>query len=229
MSKPKIKIIAHCKDGKENSLLYKENADLNPIFIENNRTPIALAYNKQLDQAKEDGTDILVFCHDDIKIYSDVIQQVEHWSKTFDVFGVSGSSCIEIKKPVSWLTMGGYAKESGKSAVPCLHGHVSHGNPDWQHVDSYGPFPSPALVIDGLFMGLSRAAIETIRFDETCPSPYDFYDLDFCLQAITNQLTVGVTDIRILHESTGHYDIPIYETGEDWFIDKWAPIFNTSP
>lgn len=222
----RIKIVAHSKGLKEDCLLYQRNADLNPVIIENNTLPIAEAYNKQLDQAKADGTDILVLCHDDIMIYSDVITQLEYWSKHYDLIGVTGSSGIDIKTPVTWINLGRNAMKSGKSKVHCLHGQVAHGKPEWQNIDSYGPFPSPVLVIDGLFMALTRPVIETLRFDESCPSKFDFYDLDFSLQTIVNSLRVGVVDIHILHESTGSYGNNDYKEGETWFQNKWGPIFN---
>ncbi len=221
----KIKIVAHSKGAKEDSLLYNYNKELGPIIIEHNKLAIAKAYNKQLNLALEEELDCLILCHDDIAIHSNVTQQLKHFITEYDVVGVAGASCIHVQKPITWRYLAKHAKDHGKTTIHCEHGAVAHGDPDYKLMSSYGYYPSPALIIDGQFMALSKQAIQTIRFDENCPSRFDFYDLDYCLQAVTNQLKVGVSDICITHQSTGSYSNPDYPKGEEWFFQKWKDIF----
>jgi hypothetical protein len=72
-------------------------------------------------------------------------------------------------------------------------------------------------MIDGVFMAFNRKAIETVRFDEDCPSKFHFYDLNLCARALEKGLKIGVGDIMITHESPG-----LREFNEEWKVgDKY--------
>ena len=74
----------------------------------------------------------------------------------------------------------------------------------------------------GVFLVIKRKVFKKIRFDETCPSKWHFYDLDYSMQCHKAGFKVGVGDFIITHKSPGLTDFTEeFQKGEDWFLDKW--------
>jgi hypothetical protein len=72
-------------------------------------------------------------------------------------------------------------------------------------------------------MALNRKAMETMRFDESNPSPFHFYDCESSLNFHINGGRVGVGDILITHESPGLREFTEdWKNGESWFLNKYA-------
>jgi hypothetical protein len=105
-----------------------------------------------------------------------------------------------------------------------LHGKVNHLDALYGPQPTYfGPYPNRVVMIDGVFMALSRKLLESgVRFDENIPSKFHFYDLDFSLSvAQTENLKVGVGDILITHASPGLREFtPEWLNGEQYFLQK---------
>lgn len=78
-------------------------------------------------------------------------------------------------------------------------------------------------MIDGVFMAFNRKAIETVRFDEDCPSKFHFYDLCMCASALEKGLKIGVGDVMITHESPGLREFTEdWKTGEKYYLEKYG-------
>jgi GT2 family glycosyltransferase len=176
---------------------------IHPKF--NNRQGLAKVYNEFLDLAIKEKFDYIMFIHDDVHLEHDPRQKLEKLFQEFDIVGVAGCSQAEIKSPALWHLMGG-GFGSGN-----LHGAVAHGNADKKHMTSFGAYPHRVVMIDGVFMAFNRKAIETVRFDEDCPSGFHFYDCCYCARALEKGLKIGVGDVMITHESHG-----LREFTEDW-------------
>jgi GT2 family glycosyltransferase len=200
------------------------------LYKEDNSESLAKIYNQAIDHALKEtkNVDCLILVHDDVILEEDPIPKLEKLFDEFDVIGVAGTSKIELKSPALWHLMGGGF--SGGN----LHGCVQHMRAACGYVavenvwmtkfpTNFGPYPHRAVMIDGVFMALNRKAMETVRFDESNPCGFHFYDLDFSLNAHLNGLKVGVGDILITHESPGLREFTEdWRSGEKWFLNKYA-------
>ena len=122
-------------------------------------------------------------------------------------------SC-KVKEPALWHLMSGREDHRG---------NVAHGDQTSYSYTSFGPLPSRALVLDGVFLGININKFnKKARFDETYPSQFHYYDIDFCLECNKNGIIMGVVDIPIIHSSPGLTDPnkQFYE-GQKYFINKW--------
>lgn len=167
----------------------------------NNTRSLAKIYNEFLDTAIREKFDYIIFVHDDVHLEHDPRQKLEKLFQEFDIVGVAGCSKAQVKHPALWHLMG-----QGH-----LHGAVAHKHGDSKYMTSFGPYPQRTVMIDGVFMAFNRKAIETVRFDEDCPSKFHFYDLNLCARALEKGLKIGVGDVMITHESPG-----LREFTEDW-------------
>jgi hypothetical protein len=163
-----------------------------------------------------------MFIHDDVHLEHDPRPKLEKLFQEFDIVGVAGCSQAEIKSPALWHLMGG-GWEGGN-----LHGAVAHGNADKKHMTSFGVYPHRVVMIDGVFMAFNRKAIETVRFDEDCPSGFHFYDCNMVLDACFKKLKIGVGDIMITHESPGLREYSDdWLKGQEYFLNKYEKYQNT--
>ena len=172
---------------------------IHPKF--NNRQGLAKVYNEFLDLAIKEKFDYIMFIHDDVHLEHDPRPKLEKLFQEFDIVGVAGCSKAEIKSPALWHLMG-----QGH-----LHGAVAHKHGDKKYMTSFGSYPQRVVMIDGVFMAFNRKAIQTVRFDEDCPSGFHFYDCCYCARALEKGLKIGVGDVMITHESPG-----LREFTEDW-------------
>lgn len=183
----------------------------------NNKESLPKIYNKAIEKTVQEDWDALVLVHDDVWLSHDPKPNLIRLFKTYDLVGVAGCSKAEIKAPALWHLMGG-GFGSGN-----LHGAVAHGSVDNQHMTSFGPYPHQVLMIDGVFMALSRKVMENVRFDEECPSQFHYYDLIFSHECHRKGYKVGVGDIFIVHESPGLREYTEEWTkGNNYFINKYG-------
>lgn len=185
-------------------------------FIEN-KEALSTVYNMAIIQALKDDIDCLMLIHDDVILEENPIPKLEKLFDDYDVVGVAGTSKIELKSPALWHIMGGGFRSGN------LHGCVQHlGAFNSKPPSNFGPYPHRVVMIDGVFMALNRKAMETVRFDESNPCGFHFYDLDFSLNAHLNGLKVGVGDVLITHESPGLREFTEdWKNGERWFLQKY--------
>jgi GT2 family glycosyltransferase len=205
------------KGKKEDTLLYKNHSTYNTFFFkESNTDAIAKVYNKAIDFAIQEKFDALVLCHDDVIIESDLTYKLNSLLEEFDVVGVAGTTECKLQEPALWHIMGG-GFQGGK-----LHGAVAHGDETRKSMTYFGPYPQRVLLLDGVFLAMSSRVFKKVRFDETCPAKFHFYDLNFSLACHKAGFKLGVSDIMITHKSPGLREFTSeFNEGQRWFIEQW--------
>jgi GT2 family glycosyltransferase len=205
------------KGSRKNTLLNKNHSAYNSfIFKENNTESLPKVYNKAIDFAIEENFDAIVLCHDDVIIESDLAYRLPSIMESFDVIGVAGSTECKLQEPALWHIMGG-GFGSGK-----LHGAVAHGDEKNKSMTFFGSYPKRVLLLDGVFLCINKTAFTKVRFDETNPAGFHFYDLDYSLSCHKEGLKLGVSDIMITHASPGLKEFTEeFNEGQRWFLEKW--------
>lgn len=185
-------------------------------FKERNKLSIAKAYNKAIKFCIKEKVDYLVLCHDDVILENVTEAKLQENFDKYDMFGVAGATQCKLEKPALWHLMGG-GFGSGN-----LHGAVAHLNGDVKGMTSFGPYPHRAVMVDGVFMAISKKVFKKVKFDEKCPAKWHFYDLDYSMNAHKQGFKVGVSDVLITHASPGLTSVTDeFKRGENWFIKKW--------
>ena len=218
MSINKTLYLSATKGSRKDTLLFKNTSTFNKfIFVEKNTKSLAKVYNSAIDLAIQTKKDYIVLCHDDIIIESDIAYKLPDILRNdFDIVGVAGTTQCKLEEPALWHIMGGGFGGGN------LHGAVAHGNETQKQMTSFGPYPQRVVLIDGVFMAIHRRVFEKIRFDESNPAGFHFYDLDYSLQCYKAGFKVGVSDIMITHASPGLKEFtPEFIEGQKWFLDKW--------
>jgi GT2 family glycosyltransferase len=205
------------KGKRQDTILYQNYSSHSKFFFkENNTSSLASTYNKAIDFALQEKSDYLVLCHDDVIIESDLYYRLESAMEGYDVVGVAGTTECKLQEPALWHLMGG-GFSGGK-----LHGAVAHGNNKQKSMTYFGVYPHRVLLIDGVFMAIKRKVFEQVRFDETCPAKFHFYDLDYSLSCHKAGFKIGVSDILITHASPGLREFTSeFNEGQKWFLEKW--------
>jgi hypothetical protein len=217
-----IKIYTATKGNKEDCILYKcledygqEHLGVSVHYEEDNTKSLQRCYNSFIDDARKNNIDIALLIHDDVYINTrDIYTLVSRAAEQYNVFGIAGATTCKVGSPALWHLMSNRQDQRG-----C----VAHGDVDSYTYTSFGPIPSRCLVIDGVFMGINIKELpEKVRFDESYPSKFHYYDLDFSLECNRNHVTIGVVDIPVIHSSPGltNPDKEFYE-GQSYFIKKW--------
>lgn len=173
-----------------------------------NKESLTKCYNEFINTT---NADILVLVHDDVFI--DDINFIEKLEKSqFDITGLAGTSSYELKSPAVWNN-----SDRNKWSGAVAH---SHDNKTW--MTPFGNIPQRCIIVDGLFMALNMEKIRktNTRFDERFS--FHHYDMDFCLTAHNNGLTIGTAPIWVTHHSIGDW-----RNNEEWkqnetkFLSKW--------
>ena len=221
-----IKIYTATKGKKEDCVLYnglksynyyydEEVCGFKVHYEENNTKSLQKCYNSFLEDARRNSIDIALFVHDDVHINTrDLYNLVSDAAEDYQVFGLAGADSCKIDKPALWHLM---------SKKQCQLGCVAHGRKSHYTYTSFGPVNKRALLIDGVFIGININNLpDNVKFDESYPSKFHYYDLDFCLECNKNGVKIGVVDIPIIHCSPGltNPDEEFYK-GQEYFIKKW--------
>lgn len=192
--------------------------------VGNNRDFLPVVYNKYIRKHREDkDVDYLILQHGDVSYdVKHLLRRLEETKGKYDVIGLCGASKITVSyTPLNWWC--------GSNPYPEEKwGCVTHGQ-DGGHMSFYN-FHHPDVndrevaIIDGLCIILTRDLIENtdILFDERFT--WDFYDTDFCWNAIFNyHKNIGV----IVEKSLRHFSIGIgiladtFLENEIKFREKW--------
>jgi GT2 family glycosyltransferase len=207
------------KGKKEDTLLY-QNRKATFFFKEDNTDALAVVYNKAIDFAIQENVDYLVLCHDDAIIESaDFEERLIKLHKQYDVLGVAGTTECKLQAPALWHILG-----SGRETFNNLRGAVAHGDANLKQMTSFGEYPARVLLLDGVFLSIKKEVFTKIRFDESCPAKFHFYDLNYSLECNKAKFKLGVSDILITHKSPGLAVLtPEFNEGQEWFLNKWRP------
>ena len=164
------------------------------IEIINNGESLTHAYNRGLNQAKND---IVVFCHDDLTIETKqwgnkLLKQFEK-NPEYGIIGVAGSK---------------YMAETGQwwSDKKKMYGRVQHTHEGKSWLSAYsadlGHELEEVVVVDGLFFAVNKTKLKS-TFNESVEG-FHFYDVTFCFENHLKGVKIGVsTLVRVNHQSIG--------------------------
>ena len=192
-----------------------ESVDLKNVQIleyqNNNQYSLAQVYNSGIT---ESNYDIVVCCHNDIKLEKGwgikLIKDFE-LNPEFGIIGKAGS-CYFPESGVYWERMS-----------ETMVGHVYHepiGQKKW--LNKYCekmPFIIPVVTVDGLFISFNKHKIKH-TFDDSI-GKFHFYDHPFCLSNYLDGVNIGVTfSFEITHQSIGQPNDEFYQSKEI-FLKKY--------
>jgi tetratricopeptide (TPR) repeat protein len=152
-------------------------------------------YTRGLQKAQ---ADLLVFCHDDIRILSsDFSLRLRSYLESYDLIGVAGSTQC-----------------SGPAALwggpPASHGWICYREGEKRCVSvgsAWGPVVPEAQVLDGVFLAGHRRVFEQVGFDEITFDGFHLYDMDFTWRAHLSGARLAICqDLMIEHASRGNFD-----------------------
>ena len=186
------------EDFKKKSPISLSLDKLNLTYISeivyDNKEGLTKVYNRFITPDNA-GKNIL-FVHDDVLIEDLFLEEkLKLAFEKYDIVGLAGAKqCDTSSSMKAWHLMA--PKES-------FVGEVTHSKDKMFWTSSFGPTPSRALIIDGLFIAVNvdRLLQTNTRFDED----FDFhhYDISFCIRANQNKVKVGVYPIRVVHYGMG--------------------------
>ena len=180
-------------------------------YQNNNQYSLAEVYNSGIT---ESIYDIIVLCHNDIKLEKDWGKKLLEDYSNYPEFGVIGKagSCYFPKSGVYWERM-------NQTMVGQVWHHPS-GQKKW--INNYSPklpFLIPVVTIDGLFISFDKTKIKH-KFDETI-GKFHFYDHGFCVPNYLDGIKIGVTSsFEITHESVGQPNDEFFDSRLK-FVEKY--------
>jgi GT2 family glycosyltransferase len=181
-------------------------------YQNNNQYSLAEVYNSGIT---ESIYDIVVCCHNDIKLEKDWGKKLLEDYFNYTEFGVIGKagSCYFPKSGIYWERM-------NQTMVGQVWHHPS-GQKKW--INNYSPklpFIIPVVTIDGLFISFDKTKIKH-KFDETI-GKFHFYDHGFCVPNYLDGIKIGVTSsFEITHESVGQPNEEFFESRIK-FVEKYG-------
>lgn len=190
-------------------------------FKTNNTEALSKCYNEVLSRGWADDR-VVVFVHDDVML--DDLYLIEKLSIAFSgdtsivAVGVAGARQVtNLNCPMLWHLMGGKGNLVGEAShfYRLKDGEIPDcGAPNLTTV--FG-FHGPVCLLDGVFMAIDPKRLNGVKFDENCPSKWNFYDLNFSLSCTLSGLKLVTRPIRLVHMSPG-----LTERTEDWISgDKY--------
>ena len=180
-------------------------------YVNNNQFSLSEVYNKGIS---ESIYDIVVCCHNDIKLEKGWGKKLLKDFKENDDYGIIGKagSCYFPESGVYWEKM-------GQTMVGQVY-HHPEGSKKW--VNNYSaklPHLIPVVTIDGLFISFDKTKLKH-KFDETI-GKFHFYDHSFCLPNYLEGVKIGVTSsFEITHQSVGQPNQEFFDS-KIKFLEKW--------
>ena len=183
----------------------------------NNTISLAKRYNECISYYK--NTDqILVLAHDDLQITDKDWQlKLTKGLEKYDVVGLAGGNNAKMQKPVLWHLMCPREELSGA----CYHVDANGKDVFRTYFGKHGR----VLLLDGVFLAFNPKKIfeAGVQFDESCPSAFHFYDIDFSLTCNKMKLKLGTIDLNAVHSSPGLKAFtPDWLGGQDWLLKKFS-------
>jgi GT2 family glycosyltransferase len=181
-------------------------------YLNHNQFSLSELYNKGISESEND---IVVCCHNDIKLESGWGKKLLKDFNNNPDFGIIGKagSCYFPKSGVYWERM-------HQTMVGQVY-HHPEGQKKW--VNNYScklPFLIPVVTIDGLFISFDKTKINN-QFDETI-GKFHFYDHLFCIPNYLSGVKIGVTSsFEITHQSIGQPNQEFWES-KNKFLEKWG-------
>ena len=177
-----------------------------------NEYSLSELYNKGI---KESKYDIVVCCHNDIKLEKGWGKKLLDDFNNNPEYGIIGKagSCYFPESGVYWERM-------SQTMVGQVYHHPD-GHKKW--LSKYSPklpFIVPVVTIDGLFISFNKTKIKHL-FDESY-GKFHFYDHGFCIPNYLDDVKIGVTSsFDITHQSVGQPNQEFFES-KNKFLEKWG-------
>jgi GT2 family glycosyltransferase len=183
-------------------------------YVNHNQYSLAEIYNRGIKEAKYD---IVVCCHNDIKLERGwgikLIQDFQN-NPEFGIIGKAGS-CFFPESGVYWEKM-------NQTMVGQVYHHPKNSKKWLNRYSVKTDKPIPVVTVDGLFISFDKNKIKHY-FDETI-GKFHFYDHGFCIPNYLDGVVIGVTSsFEITHESVGKPNQEFFES-KDKFLKKWGSI-----
>jgi GT2 family glycosyltransferase len=181
-------------------------------YENHNEYSLSELYNKGIKEAKYD---IVVCCHNDIKLEKNWGKKLlEDFSNNPD-YGIIGKAggCHFPKSGIYWENM-------QQIMVGQVYHHPEGSNKWLSKYSPKLPFIVPVVTIDGLFISFDKTKIKH-KFDETI-GRFHFYDHLFCIPNYLDGVKIGVTtSFEITHQSVGRPNQEFYDS-RDLFVKKYG-------
>ena len=164
-----------------------------------NQKSIFGAYSKGLNSCKASATDIIIFCHDDIKILSPKLEFLAALSKCVEqetgIVGAAGTTNLGTDA-IWWF------KERWEQGFH--RGKVKHILKNRVEVTPYGD-PGQVVALDGLFLAARKQIWEEVGLDkpEYFEGLWDFYDIHYTTSVHNLGYKNYAIPLDILHLSGG--------------------------
>lgn len=173
-------------------------------------------YNERIDAG--DGSDILVFIHDDV--WLDDIFFAAHLIeglRRYDVLGVAGNR-RRVPRQCAWA----FADTNFTLDAANLSGAIARGETPFGPVSRFGPPSEECELLDGVFLAARKSVLrrEQVRFDPRFD--FHFHDLDFCRTARKQGLRLGTWPICMTHQSGGAAGTPQWTAKYQAYLHKWG-------
>jgi tetratricopeptide (TPR) repeat protein len=200
------------------SLALPAHAELERCISFDNSAPLAHTFNRGLAEAADDS--LVIFCHDDLWLgEAPLAPALGEALSRFDLVGVAGNGRRVSLQQAWWLD-----PETGTWDHPHLVGQLRHGDPDSSLLNTYGPSPAPALLLDGVFLAGRAGVLRRAGLAFEPQLPFHFYDLDFCRAAEQAGLRIGVWPLELIHASGGAAFTPTWRASYVLYRQKWEPV-----
>jgi len=174
-------------------------------------------YNAHL--STEEGSDLLVFVHDDVWLDDFFLaDRVIEGLTNFDVIGVAGNRCRSPFQPAWAFKNTDFAWDNKAN----LSGAVAHGKTPFGPISFFGQAPAECELLDGVFLAVKKSVVRTneVQFDPRFD--FHFYDMDFCRRARRRGLRLGTWPICLTHQSGGAFGSPGWREKYKAYIGKWG-------
>jgi len=181
-------------------------------YVNHNEYSLSEVYNQGIKEAKYD---IIVCCHNDIKLEKGWgVKLLEDFSNNpeFGIIGKAGT-CYFPSSGVYWERM-------QQTMVGQVYHHPKGGKKFLSKYSPKLPFLIPVVSVDGLFISFDKTKIKHL-FDQSF-GKFHFYDHGFCIPNYLDNVKLGVTSsFEITHESIGQPNQEFFES-KDKFLEKWG-------
>lgn len=189
------------------------------VVIDNSKNEYSIfsAYNEGIRLAKGD---ILCFMHEDILFRSDdwgTTLKTTLQDSSIGIVGVIGSQFLPNKMASWWLC------ENTKGTV--LQGERTSNGKYISSLDGVEVSDvTDVVVVDGLWFAMKRELTNHVQFDDKTYNSFHCYDVDICMQAISNdRRVVVIPNVLIEHTSMGNVLTTYYQQLQ-CFYDKWQSM-----
>lgn len=137
----------------------------------------------------------------------------------FDLVGVAGNGRRSNAQQAWWID-----PDTGTWDHPHLVGQLRLGEPQTSILNTYGPSPAPAVLLDGVFLAGRAGVLRRVGLAFDPQFPFHFYDLDFCRSAQQASLRLGLWPLDLIHASGGAVFTPTSRASQVLYSQKWEPV-----